>query len=171
MNPSRPHTGRYETIADNDQDFNELHTVLTSDQLESSQAGSSSSALLHKRTPQYATDDDSFDEDYYDDDDDDFSHGSQSDINEKEYQPGSGLANALFPDQPKVTSTRCRPSHALQKGKTRFDTAAASTVPTHLSTCIISHASSPYAIASFSQSLASSPCYGLPLPCISEWVD
>ncbi|KAF9362943.1 hypothetical protein BGX34_005221 [Mortierella sp. NVP85] len=98
MNPSRPHSGRYETIADNDQDLHELHAVLTSDQLES---GSSSSTLLHKRTPQYATGDDSFDEDDYDDDDDLSHYESQSD-NEKDYQPSSGLANALFPDQPKT---------------------------------------------------------------------
>lgn len=111
MNFSRPRSGRYETLAD--QDFDELQSVLSSDQLDrqGELAGPSSSTRLQRRTsPQSFTNsaDDSYDENGEEGEDD----SSPSD-NEKEYQPGSTLVESFFPDQPKVMNdTTLHPSYA-----------------------------------------------------------
>ena len=96
MSRPRGNGGRYETLAVDDHDFDELQTVLTSDQFDLSsntsqqQQGQRSDSLLQKRP---STHDDQ--EDYGDDDSDDserYIYSSSDDDgnnNEKDYLPTS----------------------------------------------------------------------------------
>ncbi|KAI7824647.1 dipeptidyl peptidase IV N-terminal region-domain-containing protein [Gamsiella multidivaricata] len=118
MNLARPRGAHYEILAaDDDQDYNELQSVLTSDQLDQQLQASAqtSSSLLQKRpSPSHylGVTDNSYDDDNDNFDDDDWGHYSSSSDNEKPYlrtNPRSSRMpdspNALFPDQPKLT--RC----------------------------------------------------------------
>ncbi|KAG0202125.1 hypothetical protein BGX28_005267 [Mortierella sp. GBA30] len=106
MNLGRPRGGRYESLAaDDDQDFDELQTVLTSHQLEHQRPQdnaipSSSSSLLQQRPP-YADSDEHEDEEEYDSS---VRYSSSSD-NEKPYSRHAAPSNALFSDEPRLT--RC----------------------------------------------------------------
>ncbi|KAF9200764.1 hypothetical protein BGZ49_009007 [Haplosporangium sp. Z 27] len=103
MNLSRPRGGHYETLpADDVQDYSELYSVLTSDQIEQQ-----SSSLIQKRSPGQSYSGDSGDE-YFDDEDDDESVYSSFANNEKQHRLPNGeqyTGVPLFADRPKLT--RC----------------------------------------------------------------
>ncbi|KAG0222716.1 hypothetical protein BGX31_008912 [Mortierella sp. GBA43] len=98
MKFSRPHGGRYETIAaSDDQDSSDdLQSVLTSVE----HAGPSSSTRLQRRASSHPFA--SSTDDFYDDDGDDYSPYRSSSDNEKEYTDNSTVVNSIFHDQPKV---------------------------------------------------------------------